>query len=261
MARKRKTQFKLNPEWMFQEPIDFEFNKYTLLDYIQKCEQSFDSFKIYPDFVEISLHLANVQSINKENTLLLTNKKFDSCDDEILLKELYPKKLPSLDDSQENELKRTLLYSSSKLMDVFNVGKSIWSIVFESTHINHKKNKNFLHKGYGYLVYNLKSEKELYVWEYSIRKIKKSSDSKLHLDSIWSGKTDGLTVNQVINEHTNWKGDPYQPKLPVFELQSVNHFPFEETLIPMAKRKLLAYILQSVPKENLENFDKFKMIS
>ena len=46
MARKRKTQFKLNPEWMFQEPIDFEFNKYTLLDYIQKCEQSFDSFKI-----------------------------------------------------------------------------------------------------------------------------------------------------------------------------------------------------------------------
>ena len=52
MARKRKTKFKLNPEWMFQEPIDFEFNKYSLLNYNQKCEQSFDSFKIYPDFVE-----------------------------------------------------------------------------------------------------------------------------------------------------------------------------------------------------------------
>jgi len=33
--------------------------------------------------------LANVQSLHKENTLLLTDKKFDSCDDEIMLKDLY----------------------------------------------------------------------------------------------------------------------------------------------------------------------------
>jgi len=261
MGRKKKQQFRLNPEWMFQEPIDFEYNKYTLLGYIQKCEESFDSFKIYPDFVEISLHLANVQSINKENTLLLTNKKFEECDDEILLKELYPKKLPILDSEQVSELKRTLQYSNSKLMDVFNIGKSIWSIVYESTHVQHKKNKNFLHKGYGYLFYHLKSEKEAYVWEYSIRKFKKSSDSKLHIESIWSGKTEGRTINQIINEHSNWMDDPYQSKLPVFELQSLQHFPFEETLIPMAKRKLLSYILQSVPKEKLENFDKVKSVS
>ncbi len=34
---------------------------YTLLDYLQKCEKNFDSFQIYPDFVELSLHLANIQ--------------------------------------------------------------------------------------------------------------------------------------------------------------------------------------------------------
>jgi hypothetical protein len=261
MRRKRKTQFKLSPEWMFQEPIDFEYNKYTLLDYIQKCESSFDDYKIYPDFVEISLHLANVQSINRENTLLLTNKKFETCDDEILLKELHPKKIPNLNEDQSLELKKTLYYSNSKLMDVFSVGKSIWSIVYESTDIQHKKNKNYLHKGYGYLVYTRKPEKELYIWEYSIRKIKKSKDSKLHLESIFSGVTDGRTVNQIINESTNWKQDVYQSKLPVFEFQSRQHFPFEETLIPMAKRKLLSYILQSVPKEKLENFDNLKIVS
>jgi len=37
--------------------------------------------------------------------------------------------------------------------------------------------------------------------------------------------------------------------------------PFEQTLIPMIKRKLLAYILQSVPKENWESFDSLKTIS
>ena len=54
MARKKRQQFKLDPEWMFSQPIDFEYNKYTLLDYIQKCEKSFDDFKIYPDFIAIN---------------------------------------------------------------------------------------------------------------------------------------------------------------------------------------------------------------
>ena len=39
MGRKKKLSFKLNPEWMLKEPLDFEYNKYTLLDYIQKCEK------------------------------------------------------------------------------------------------------------------------------------------------------------------------------------------------------------------------------
>mgnify|MGYP003353472922 CR=1 FL=1 len=77
MARRKKIAFKLNPEWMLKEPVDFEYNKYTLLDYIQKCEKNLDNFEIYPDFVELSLHLANIQSLNKENTLLLTDKKFE----------------------------------------------------------------------------------------------------------------------------------------------------------------------------------------
>ena len=74
MGRKKKMSFKLNPEWLFKEPVDFEYNKYTLLNYLQKCEKGFDNMEIYPDFVELSLHLANIQSLVKENTLLLTNK-------------------------------------------------------------------------------------------------------------------------------------------------------------------------------------------
>ena len=74
MARRKNIKFKLDPEWLFNDPVDFEYNKYTILGYLKKCEKSFDAFKIYPDFVELSLHLANLQSLIKENTLLLTNK-------------------------------------------------------------------------------------------------------------------------------------------------------------------------------------------
>jgi hypothetical protein len=132
METKKNISFKLNPEWMYKEPIDFEYNKYTLLGYLQKCEKSFENLEIYPDFVELSLHLANVQSIIKENTLLLTEKKFESCDDEILLKELYTKKPRKLSEDEEDELDKTIKFSGPKLFDAFNIAKSIWNIAFES---------------------------------------------------------------------------------------------------------------------------------
>jgi len=129
MGRKKKISFKLNPEWMFKEPIDFEYNKYTLLDYLKKCGKSFDKLEIYPDFVELSLHIANVQSLIKENVFLLTDKKFESCDDEILLRELYPKSPREITEEEETELEKTLKFSNMKLYDAFNVGKSVGQLL------------------------------------------------------------------------------------------------------------------------------------
>ena len=53
MATKTKNkEFQLDPEWIYQDPIDFEHKKYKLLAYLQKCDKRFDELKIYPDFVE-----------------------------------------------------------------------------------------------------------------------------------------------------------------------------------------------------------------
>ena len=53
MAKNKKRVFKLNPEWMLKDPLDIEYNKYTLLDYLQKCERNFNNLQLYPDFVEL----------------------------------------------------------------------------------------------------------------------------------------------------------------------------------------------------------------
>lgn len=247
---------------MISQPIDFEYNKYTLLNYIQKCEENFDKFKIYPDFVELSLHLANVQSLMKEKRLLQTKKKFESCDDEILLKELHPSNLPDLDNDEFVELEKTLAYSGMLLMDTFNIGKSIWSIVYESTILSLKKNKNSMEYGYGFIYYPVKSKKQIYLWEYSLRKMKKTkSDAKIYFDLIWSGDPQGQKVTTLITDHTSWNEIVDCNKLPIFSVESNENFPFENTLVPMLKRKLLSHILQSVPKEQWESFDSLKTIS
>ena len=256
MARKKKMTFKLDPEWLLKEPLDFEFNKYTLLDYLQKCEQRFDKFEIYPDFVELSLHLANLQSLIKENTLLLTKKKFESCDDEILLKELYPKKPRELTNQEEEELDKTIRYSGNKLFDAFNQAKSIWNLAYDNVTISLRKNKSNLGYGKGYLFYYKKSEDKILVWEYDIKKIKGDDiNSKTYLSLIFEDSPVDMTLPTILDNFSSWNSKSFYQELPVFEMKTSQEFPMEPTLIPIVKRKIMAYVYQVVNFEKIKNFD------
>ena len=256
MGRNKKMEFKLNPEWMYKEPLDFEYNKYTLLDYLQKCDKSFDKFELYPNFVELSLHLANIQSIVKENTLLLTNKKFESFDDEILVKELIPKKPRKLSEEEENELDKTIKYSGPKLFDAFNIAKSIWNIAFESIDLYIRKNKEALIAGTGYIFFYRKQNEKLYVWEYEIKSDKKDrSTNRTYLNLIFDGNVDEFTLTQIIETFSKWNQTEYYKQLPIFEIKCSQNFPFEETMVPIIKRKVMSYIFQIVNIEKINNFD------
>jgi hypothetical protein len=255
MGRKKKMLFKLNPEWLLKEPIDFEYNKYTLLDYIQKCEQNLDRFEIYPDFVELSLHLANIQSLNKENTLLLTDKKFESCDDEIMLRDLYPKKPRELSDEERNELLKTIEYSNYKLFDTFNFAKSIWNLVFDTVEISLKKNKNNLGSGMGYSFYYGKKENKVYVWEYQIKRDRKRPNTnKTTIKLIYENSPEDITLSSIIENNSSFIKKNYKT-FPVFEMQCNQEFPMEQTIVPIMKRKIMAYIFQTPNLNKIKNFD------
>jgi hypothetical protein len=253
MEKEKKILFKLNPEWMYKEPIDFEYNKYTLLGYLQKCEKSFENLEIYPDFVELSLHLANVQSIIKENTLLLTEKKFESCDDEILLKELYTKKPRKLSVDEEKELVKTVKFSGMRLFDTFNIGKSIWNVAFDNIDVNIKKNKNSLDRLCGFAYYVSKDNK-IYVWEYDIINSGiENLNGKTKVKLIFEGEKKGMTLkNILINFSSDDKKESYN-ELPVFEIKSRQSFPVESTLIPIMKRKILTLVHQSTKLQSSKN--------
>jgi hypothetical protein len=254
MGRKKKISFKLNPEWMFKEPLDFEYNKYTLLDYLQKCEKGFDKMEVYPDFVELSLHLANLQSIVKENTLLLTNKKFESCDDEILVKELIAKKPRELSKEEENELSETIKFSGSKLFDAFNMAKAIWNIAYDSVDVQIKKNKAGLVSGSGYIFYYQKDTESLFVWEYQIKKPKTDNqNNKTYIYLIYNGPVDKLTMTNIIDTFSTWNTTDFYHNLPIFEMKCSQKLPMEQTIIPIMKRKVMAYVFQVVNFEKINN--------
>lgn len=259
MARRKKISFKLDPEWMVKEPMDFEFNKYTLLDYLQKCDESFDKFELYPNFVELSLHLANIQSVSKEKTLLLTNKKFQSCDDEILVKELIPKKLGPLSEQDEDELDKTIKFSGPKLFDAFNIAKSIWNIAFESIELHLRKNKSNIFSKIGYIFFYKKQNETLYVWEYEIKHDRKDkSTSKTTLELISQGGIDQQTLTQILDTNSKWSNTDFHKDLPIFEIKCSKNFPFEETMVPIIRRKVMSYIYQVIDVKKFDGFDSTK---
>jgi hypothetical protein len=256
MGRRKKTHFKLDPEWLLKEPVDFEYNKYTLLDYLQKCEKRLENLEIYPDFVELSLHLTNLQSLAKEKTLLLTNKKFQSLDDEILLKELYPKKPRELSEDEILELDKTITYSGNKLYDIFNIAKSIWNLAFDSIEVIAKKNKNNLFKGRGYIFYYKKDEDKILIWEYDIKKVRgEGFTTKTTLSLIYYNQPSEDSMASILKTYSKWNDNDDHTKFPIFEVKSTQNFPMESTMIPLIKRKLLTYIFQSKNSENLKKFD------
>ena len=259
MAVKTKNinNFQLDPEWLYQDPIDFEHKKYTLLAYLQKCDQRFNELKIYPDFVELSLHLANLQSIVKDKTMLITKKKFSSIDDEILFKELIPKKPPRLEESEQSELDKTLKFSGQKIYEAFSVAKSIWNVAHDSISVHLKKNRDYLDSGLGFAFFRRKSDEKIFVWEYEIKKENEEDfNNRTFLRLIHSGDTDEMTFSTVLEEKSSWFEHENLKDFPVFEVRCNQDFPFEETFIPMVKRALMSYVFQVVNFQKMRDLEE-----
>ena len=131
----------MNTDWMFEKPIDKEHKEYKLLSYFQKMGEKLDNLELYPSFIELSLHLANVQTLIKDRKIVYTNKRFLSVDDELLVKDLKIKDIPEMDDSEGEEFIKILTYTAPKMLEYFNIAKSVWTIVFDSVDIKPKRNK------------------------------------------------------------------------------------------------------------------------
>ena len=245
----------MNTEWMFEKPIDQEHKEYKLLSYFQKMGEKLDNMELYPSFIELSLHLANIQTLIKDRKIIYTDKRFSTVDDELLVKDLKIKEIPELNNEEKEEFGKILTYSAPRMLEYFNIAKSVWEIVFDSIILRIKKNKSSVLQKKGYFYYVNPKDKMFYVWEYEIKLVnKKSSESKTLVSLIHSDIKSNLTITKIINTFSNCN-DEEKLKLPVFEMICNGEFPIHETLLPLFKRKLINYLNQT---QMLENYKKNK---
>lgn len=241
----------MDTDWMFEKPIDREYKEYKLLSYFQKMGDRLDKLELYPGFIELSLHLMNVQALMRDHKIVYTDKKLTNIDDEIMVKDLKVRELPKMSEEENKEFKQILLYSAPRMMEYFNVAKSVWTIVFDSLDMKIKRNKkNILHpKGFFYFVDH---EKTYYVWEYTIKKETKTNPQQMtNVKLIYNQQLNDLTISKIINNFSSV--DVIDKKTaPIFHMTSNGVFPINETLLPMFKRRIAGFISQTKKFEQVK---------
>lgn len=238
-VKKEKSLFKMGPDWIYTEPIDLEHKQYVLLDFLKYCDKKIDKFEVYPTYTELSIHLANLQSISSEFKTLYFEKKLFNVDDEILISDLKFKPVPIIDEKDYDEFTEVVKYSGQKVLDYFNMMKAVWNIVYDSISLKLIKNEKNIGEMTGYFYCDFQTGRK--VWKYLIEK-----KERLTIDS-------KMNVILVKPKEDNFEFDfDIEKKLPIFELKAAYDFPLESSLLPAFKRKILNYIIQKNTLKNLK---------
>lgn len=238
-VKKEKSLFKMGPEWIYTEPIDLEHKQYVLMDFLKHCDKKIDKFEVYPTYTELSIHLANLQSISGEFKTLFFEKKLFNLDDEILISDLKFKPVPIANEKDYDEFTEIVKYAGQKVLDYFNMMKAVWNIVYDSISLKLIKNEKNIHELTGYFYCDFQSGRK--IWKYQIeRKERITIDTKMNV----------ILLKQT---EDNFVFDfDIEKKLPIFELKASYDFPLESSLLPAFKRKILNYIIQKNTIKNLK---------
>lgn len=231
----------LSETWFAEGRIDFELKKYTLLAYLQEVNKYFDENKLYPQLADIIFHYNNILAFRE-------NKKY--------LQEHFPKKLTGMqmeklqliyeqmlgDDELMQELENIIHYSASRIKKTISNGTEIYEFVEDKISIcpigliplDTKEGYFFLSAG------NVKSTR---VYHYRLSIFEK------HDERYRSIKTRFIDnwVRSFSNTYEHIKSELIRnlrdlPNPAVYSIETDLNFPVEETLLPVAKRRLARYI-------------------
>lgn len=240
---KNNYKFLLDTDWIFQGYIDAEHREYILLDYFKKMGKYLEEIKIYPMFLELSLHLGNIHTLINENKILYVNKTIPTPDYELVPSDLKVKNIPVISKKEEIEYKKILKKSEHLIKDYFNFAKSLWSVVYDSIDVKLIYNKKNIESKSGFFYY--RNGNNLMIWKYNTRKVRNvDGQTRTSLNKIYDGDNSKVNIKTIISVSLKTNKNESELNLPIFEVTSSDNFPIKETLEPMFKRKVLTYVEQ-----------------
>lgn len=231
----------LSETWFADGEIDFELKKYKLLSYLQEINRYFDQTKLYPQLADLIFHYNNLVAF-KENKQFLQNqfpKRFSRIDMN-RLQVIYEKMIA--DDDLMQEMEDIIYYALDKMKESINDGQEIYDFVEEEMKIvpigliplDHTE---------GYMFINNGDIKETRVYEFHMTIFEKYHEKYRAMRTVF---VDSWLYN-FVNTHQAIKAELIRKRNKlsnpaVYSIVSLKTFPFEETLLPVAKRLLVKYI-------------------
>jgi hypothetical protein len=231
----------LSETWFMEGYIDFELQKYRLLAYLQEVKKCFNETKLYPQLSDMVFHYNNLVSFQN-------NKQF--------LQDKFPKKLGALDmqkleliyermladDEVMQELSHIVQYAVDEMKVTISEGAEIYDFVEKNIEIGPVGIiPLYKNEGYVFLRYAKYPEVRIYNYTVTLFEHQNSKYRGIRMEYIDS-RTKNLanTYEQIKLEVIRAFRDLPNPA--VFKVEFPLSVPFDETLLPVAKRMLVRHL-------------------
>ncbi len=231
----------LNKNWLTEGLIDFEYKKYLLLGYLQSVKKEFDNRKLYPVFSDLLFHYRNIINVKQNKTLLYENfpKEISGADFENL-KLMYTEIIK--DDKIMQELEEIMEYSIPVFQNYLTEGKDIFEEIEYSMSIA-PVGLISLNPDNGYLFFYVENIREAKVYEYEMTLFESAEEKYRGIHTHFVETVDkGIyntfeSIKVYLVRKYNKMANPA-----TYLIDAKVNYPFDEAILPVAKRMLVRYI-------------------
>ena len=231
----------LPENWLTNGLLDFEYKKYQLLDYLSGVRSEFDEQKLYPVLTDLNMHYRNLLQVRENKKLIYEQfpKQISKADFEKL--ELIYEKIIA-DDETMQQIEEIMEFAAPRFGNALNKGKEIYDFLESKVEITPVGITPIYHDA-GYLFLESFPQKETRLYKYQLSVFQNSYETYrgLHLDYLQSIRR-GLTETYENLKLTLVKQDKSLPNPATFAVIAKVACPFEQSLLPIAKRVLLKFV-------------------
>ncbi|MEA5139791.1 hypothetical protein [Arcicella rigui] len=233
----------LEKDWLTSGLIDFEYKKYVLLAYLQHVKSNFKSQKLYPDLRDLQYHY-DYSMYFKDGIQQLSvqfPKRIKGVNPENL--NLEYEASPQPENNYLSEIESIMDYALPRFKRAINEGEEIVAEV--------QKNLQVvpvgilpLYKNDGYLLLHEPMINETRVYQYNLTIFENKNERLRGLKTFYVETIKKSMMNTFENIKLDLvKRYKHLPNPATYLVESKYVLPLEETLLPIAKKKVVEVML------------------
>lgn len=232
----------LTPNWFAEGTIDLELKQYLLLAYLQEMQHQFTQTCLYPPLADLIAHYRNLTAYRDSKAQLA--EQFPQELQGIDLEKLRLVYSPLLaDDDTLSEIDRIVAYAIPRIKEHVEAGREIYDWVDRLTQME-AVGLLPLYRSEGYVLVRRGTNPDVRAYQYSIIPIE--IDGEQGAERARAIRTHYVTTFTYglacTYQHMKLELVRTQRELPnpaTYAVESEVAVPLEETLLPIAKRRLL----------------------
>jgi len=234
---------KLTIENFIAAADDLEKSKYIILARLQKYNSMLHQNRLYPalsDLIELNKILFELNKQHEKFTPDLPKQKMTLN----IMKAGAESKSLTVDENDINTVLNLIQWATPKVDEAINEGKVIYEFVNENLSIDHIGIIP-LYKNEGYFVITNSQRVECQIYRFYLSSISKGENPFM---TFKTDLVDSFTITEPERMHPELlkldlvKKFPELPNPVLYKIDAEIDFPFIETILPVAKRKLVQHI-------------------